>query len=111
MKIQNFAKVGIYTLGLVFAVSCGSSQQTSNSEGNTSKNRGQRGSQNKQAPNAEELFAKMDTNEDGKLSKDEVKGPLANGFSKIDTNNDGFISKKELEKAPKPRQGGRPQRQ
>jgi Ca2+-binding EF-hand superfamily protein len=53
----------------------------------------------------------MDTNEDGKLSKDEVKGPLANDFSKIDTNNDGFISKKELEKAPKPRQGGRPQRQ
>ena len=111
MKIQNFSKVGMYTLGLALAVSCGTSQQTSNQERNTSENRGQRGSQNGQVPSAKELLAKMDSNKDGKLSKSEVKGPLANDFSKVDTNDDGFISKEELEKAPKPRQGGRPQRQ
>ena len=60
------------------------------------------------APSTEALFAQMDSNKDGKLSKTEVKGPLANDFSKIDTNSDGFISKEELEKAPKP-SGQRPQ--
>ena len=47
-------------------------------------------------------------NKDGKLSKAEVKGPLANDFVKIDANSDGFISKEELSKAPKPI-GQRPQ--
>ena len=44
----------------------------------------------------------MDANDDGKLAKDEVKGPLKDSFSKIDTDEDGFISKEEFEKAPKP---------
>ena len=51
----------------------------------------------------------MDSNKDGKLSKEEVKGPLLNDFSKIDTNNDGYISKEELAKAPKPQGGNPPQ--
>ncbi len=50
----------------------------------------------------------MDANKDGKLSKEEAKGPLLNDFAKIDTNSDGFISTEELEKAPKP-SGQRPQ--
>ncbi|WP_341227128.1 EF-hand domain-containing protein [uncultured Arcticibacterium sp.] len=62
---------------------------------------------------AEKMFLQMDANKDGKLSKSEVKGPLANDFSKIDLNNDGFISKEEFNKAPKPngaqQGGGRPQ--
>ena len=40
----------------------------------------------------------MDTDKDGKLSKNEVKGPLKQDFNSIDTNKDGFISKSELEK-------------
>ena len=44
----------------------------------------------------------MDANEDGKLSKKELKGPIKNDFSKIDTNEDGFITKAELKRAPKP---------
>ena len=48
----------------------------------------------------------MDADEDGKLSKKEVKGPLKNDFSKIDTNEDGYLSKEELEKAPKPERQG-----
>jgi Ca2+-binding EF-hand superfamily protein len=54
------------------------------------------------------IFSEMDANNDEKLSKDEVKGPLAKDFSKIDVNNDGFISKTELENAPKPERRERP---
>ena len=54
-------------------------------------------------PNITELFKKMDVNKDDKLSRNEVKGPLANQFSKLDLNSDGFISKEELKNAPKPK--------
>jgi hypothetical protein len=60
-----------------------------------------RGQEQGQRLSVTDLFKKMDTNNDDKLSKDEVKGPLANDFSKIDTNKDGFITKDELEKLPK----------
>ncbi len=59
-------------------------------------------------PSSEQLFAQMDSNKDSKLSKSEVKGPLANDFAKIDADGDGFITKTELDKAPKPN-GQRPQ--
>ena len=55
-----------------------------------------------------EILKQMDANNDGKLSKTEVKGPLKEDFSKIDTNNDGFISKEEIEQISNPR-GQRPQ--
>ncbi|MFY9243291.1 MAG: EF-hand domain-containing protein [Polaribacter sp.] len=53
-------------------------------------------------PSIKQIFKDLDTNEDGKISLKEVKGPLKKDFKKIDTNKDGFISKEELEKAPKP---------
>jgi len=53
-----------------------------------------------------ELIDKMDSNQDGKISKSEAKGPLANDFSKVDTNNDGYITKDELDEAPKRLEGG-----
>jgi len=59
--------------------------------------------QEKKPPTFSELLKEMDKNEDGKLSKDEVKGPLKDEFAKIDTDEDGFISKKEFEKAPRPK--------
>jgi len=49
----------------------------------------------------------MDDNKDGKLSKSEVRGPLAYDFTSIDTNNDGFLKIEELNKIPK-KQGHRP---
>lgn len=54
-------------------------------------------------PNKEERFAEMDVNNDGKLSAQEVKGPMKESFLKVDTNGDGFISKEELKNAPKPK--------
>lgn len=61
------------------------------------------GKQEKEPPSVEKVFKDLDTNEDGKISKKEAKGPLKKDFKKIDTNEDGFISVKELEKVPKPK--------
>ena len=54
------------------------------------------------------MFTRMDANNDGKLTKDELRGPLADRFSEIDTNKDGSISKEELMAAPRPQRGQRP---
>jgi len=66
-----------------------------------------------QQPSATDLISQMDANKDGKLSKDEVKGPLSQHFSKVDLDKDGFITKEELEKGQNQNrqrpQGGRPQ--
>lgn len=64
-------------------------------------------------PQVERIFNEMDANKDGKLSKNEVKGPLLNDFMRIDMNSDGFLSKEEVAEAA-PRNGngngqGRPQ--
>lgn len=56
----------------------------------------------KAPPTFKQLLKEMDANEDGKLAKDELKGPLKEDFSKVDTNEDGFITKKEFDNAPKP---------
>jgi len=57
----------------------------------------------KEPPTYAALLKQMDKNEDGKLAKSEIKGPLKDNFSKVDTDEDGFISKKEFENAPKPK--------
>jgi Ca2+-binding EF-hand superfamily protein len=43
-----------------------------------------------------DVFERMDTNKDGKISKDEAKNFIAQAFDRIDTNKDGFIDKEEL---------------
>lgn len=48
------------------------------------------------------LIAKLDLNKDGKISKEEAKGPLKKNFEKRDINKDGYITLEELNKAPKP---------
>lgn len=63
----------------------------------------QGGQGQKEPPSVDEIFEQMDKDEDGKLSKKEIKGPLKNDFAKIDTDEDGYLSKEELEKAPKPK--------
>ncbi|WP_108804168.1 hypothetical protein [Aquimarina sp. Aq107] len=65
----------------------------------------------KERPSVEEIFKMMDENEDGKLAKEEVKGPLERDFAKIDLDEDGFITKEELKKAPKPERKGPPRRE
>jgi len=50
----------------------------------------------------DKVFEKLDTDKDGKISKEEVdkadRPRLKENFSKIDTDNDGFISKEEFKK-------------
>jgi len=89
MKSNTFKAV-ILTFGIVMLMSVSSFAQ--------GKDR-----QEKKPLTFSELLKEMDKNEDGKLSKAEVKGPLKDEFAKIDTDEDGFISKKEFEKAPKPK--------
>lgn len=87
---------------LLFMGSCKSSQQGQNNDNNGRK--GERQGR----PSVEELFEKMDTNEDGLISKKEVKGRLSEGFDEIDSDGDGFLTEEELNNAPKPerQQGG-----
>jgi len=66
--------------------------------------------QRREPPSVDEIFEHLDTNQDGKLSKKEVRGPLSRDFDKVDLNEDGFITKEELEKAPKPERRERPNR-
>ncbi len=43
-----------------------------------------------------DVFERMDTNKDGKISKEEAKNFIAQNFDRIDANKDGFIDKDEL---------------
>ncbi|WP_299325963.1 EF-hand domain-containing protein [uncultured Maribacter sp.] len=63
----------------------------------------------KEPPTFEELIERMDTNEDGKLSEDEIKGRLKKDFTKIDADEDGFITEEEFKNAPKPERGSKRQ--
>jgi Ca2+-binding EF-hand superfamily protein len=45
-----------------------------------------------------DVFERMDTNKDGKISKEEAKNVILQNFDRIDTNKDGFIDKDELRK-------------
>lgn len=55
-------------------------------------------------PDADTLIERMDADNDGKLSKDEIKGPLAEHFSNVDLDSDGFLTKEELIEASKNQQ-------
>lgn len=58
-------------------------------------------------PDAAQLFERADKNGDGKLTKDELPGPLAERLMKADADGDGAVTKAELEEARK-KAGGRP---
>ena len=67
----------------------------------------QRNNDQKKPPTFAQLLKEMDKNEDGKLAKSELEGPLKDDFAKIDTDEDGFITEAEFKKAPKPKGGER----
>lgn len=74
---------------------------------NSSFGQSQDRQERKSPPTFEELLEKMDTNDDGKLSKAEIKGPLKKDFATVDTDEDGFITAEEFAKAPKPKRGNK----
>ena len=63
--------------------------------------------QKKEPPTFSELLKEMDKDENGKLSKSEIQGPLKNDFDKVDEDEDGFITAEEFKKAPKPKRRAR----
>lgn len=69
--------------------------------GSPGKMRDGRGGGSTGGPDA--IFAKMDENKDGKLSKDEVPPEMWNRLSNADEDADGNVSKAELEKVYKKR--------
>ncbi|MFD2916145.1 YHYH protein [Psychroserpens luteus] len=84
------------TLVLVFIIILVSCKQVTKSiDNNTNEPEEER-------PSVAGLLSEMDANNDEKLSKSELHGPLLNDFSKIDKDNDGFLTKEELESAPRP---------
>ncbi|MGY3794575.1 EF-hand domain-containing protein [Aquimarina sp. 433] len=93
---SNLFNLGLIMTGIFVFTSCHSNAQSNDNK------------RQKERPSVEEIFKKMDANEDGKLAKDEIKGPLKRDFAKIDLDQDGFITKEELEKAPKPERKGPP---
>jgi Ca2+-binding EF-hand superfamily protein len=87
---SNTLKTAVLVFGIALVtsnISCGQSQKEQ---------------ERRKPPTFKQLLKQMDANEDGKLSKKEIKGPLKDDFKKVDTNEDGFITKKEFENAPKP---------
>ena len=43
-------------------------------------------------------MSRMDANKDGKVTKDEARGPMAQRFDQMDKDGDGAITKEEVEK-------------
>lgn len=80
-----------------------------NNQAESGRGQGNQRGQYQGPPSFSELLQIMDENNDKKLSKDEVKGPLSNMFKDVDANKDGFITEEELKNAPRP-QNGRPTR-
>lgn len=111
-NIKLIALVVVFTLSLL-VTSC-KTQSYPPQDGSFERNESRQGGGRQggpegggERPSAEQLISAMDANKDGKLSKDEVKGPLANDFSRVDTNNDGFLSLQEIEEGAPKNQSGR----
>ena len=51
-------------------------------------------------------FKELDSNHDGKISREEAQGPLAAAFDRYDINKDGFLDKNELRRAVRQFQRG-----
>ena len=56
---------------------------------------------------AEKYLQKMDTDKDGKVSKDEWMQSYAEKFQKIDSNGDGYLSEEEMNAHQKEKWGGK----
>lgn len=63
-------------------------------KGMSGKGKGKGGSR----PDPAAMVKMMDSNKDGKIGKDEVRGRMAERFSQIDTDEDGFVTIEELKK-------------
>lgn len=56
----------------------------------------------------QDVFNRLDTNKDGKISREEARGLIKEHFDQIDTNKDGYIEFNELLKRAKERREHKP---
>jgi Ca2+-binding EF-hand superfamily protein len=98
MKTTTFALLALSAALLPFSLQA----QSDNADGNGQDRQG--------PPSLEQILERMDTDDNGMISKEEAKGPLSKRFDKIDLNSDGQLSPKELmslkKKGDKPEQAG-----
>lgn len=107
-RLRSVSTAGAFRflfLALAFTAATSCNTQKTATDTTATKARTERGGR----PSIDQIF-ELDTNQDGKLAKSEVKGPLLRDFATIDTDSDGFLSRKEVENAPQPQRGQRPQR-
>jgi len=105
MKKKSIIVAGALLCGSLSISSCSSTQEQASTQPAQQTNREQ--------PSVIELLTEFDEDDDGQLSRSEVKGPLEQNFDQIDSNKDGFLSVEELKNAPKPEgkpDGSRPPR-
>ncbi len=78
----------------------GEGRQGEGRRGEGRQGEGRRG-EGRQAPNAEQLFERLDQNKDGKISKDELSaiGERGQRFAQADADKDGDITREELQAA------------
>lgn len=97
---------------LFFAISACSKKTTPNSNASTPDNLTERkkdkdGRKRREGPiQFAQLLERMDSNNDLKLSLNEVQGRLKDRFASIDQNSDGFINEQEFNSVPKPQRKG-----
>jgi Ca2+-binding EF-hand superfamily protein len=60
---------------------------------------GRRGAPDAPPRDPEQILSMFDANDDGKLSRDEVPGPLAARFDDLDLDGDGYLTIEEFQKA------------
>jgi hypothetical protein len=101
-KLKMNKLVFTYCVGGILLLWIGCKSEQSISENYNTNIDGKPFVKRRKPPVFSEILSKLDTNNDQKISIQEVKGPLKMHFNKIDSNNDGFITDAEFINAPPP---------
>jgi Ca2+-binding EF-hand superfamily protein len=101
MKAKILKATSFLAITLLLAA-CNKNTTSPNST-NTTPN-AERAARSGKKPEFKNVLARVDANNDGKISKSEAKGPLVNAFDKLDADGDGFITEKEFNEFVPPAQ-------
>lgn len=92
VRIMNAKTLIVSTLALAVAASSGAAfAAASNTQTNAAKDPAKR------EQRVARMVKRLDTDKDGKVSKQEMEAAMNATFAAVDTNKDGFLSKQEIE--------------
>lgn len=98
---NNRLKIIISIFSMLLCVSVFAQRQGGQGENRGGQRGGGQGQQRGERPDASQILAMLDTNDDAKISKEEAskarRGKLSEDFDAIDSNEDGFLVLEELE--------------